>query len=260
LILIDSHCHLDFLEFESDLGDVLNRSLNVGVAAVQTMSVSLSNFHKVIKVTSNSDNIYCSVGVHPSNVLTEGLFTADRLIALTKHPKVIGIGETGLDYYRDTSSKDLQIMSFKEHIRTSQSTGLPLIVHTRDAEEDTLEILSAYFKEKNFKAVIHCFTGSTDFAKSCLELGFYISFSGIVTFKNATDLQFALKQIPIERMLIETDAPYLAPTPYRGKRNEPSYIEYTAKFIADLKDIPYNEFCDKTSYNFLSLFDKVRLK
>lgn len=258
--LVDSHCHLDFNNFKSDFDQVILHAKKAGVIAMQTISTKLSDFHKLIKITSNIPEVFCSLGIHPLEVNNELAASAEQLIALAATPKVIGIGETGLDYHYDTKSKDLQIRSFVEHIKASQKTGLPIIVHTRSAEDDTLEIFTDQLKKAPFKAVLHCFTGTEKFAIDCLKLDFYISFAGIVTFKNALDLKhIAQKVVPMDKMLIETDAPYLAPLPHRGKRNEPAFIEHTAKFIADLRNIPYAELANVTSENFFRLFNKAKI-
>lgn len=257
-MLVDSHCHLEFKEFHQDITDVLNRAHSSGVGVILTICTYISEFYKIVEIAGLSDNLYCSIGAHPDNVVEEGLYTAAQIAALCASPKVIGIGETGLDFYRGFESKDQQIESFKEHIKAAQTTGLPLIIHIRDSADETLEILREFSKIAAFKAVIHCFTGTLEFAQECVKMGYFISFSGIVTFKNAKELQAVALAIPVEMMLVETDAPFLAPTPMRGKRNEPAFVEHTAKFIADLKGIPYKEFCDITSSNFFTLFNKAK--
>ncbi len=256
-MLIDSHCHLEFPDFADDFNDVMERAYEAGIKAMLSISTSIEDFASVIKIAGKAPNIFASVGLHPGNTSTEKIVPYTSIIALCKGSKVIGIGETGLDYHYENHDKGLQKQSFIEHIKAAQDTGLPLIVHTRDASHDTLIIMEEALKHKPYKAVIHCFTESVEFAKSALALGFYISFSGIVTFKNAIALQAVAKIVPIERMLIETDAPYLAPTPHRSKRNEPSYVVHTAKFLADLKDVDYKDFCAITTNNFYQLFTKA---
>lgn len=256
-MLIDSHCHLDFPDFEQDFDGVLDRAREAGVVRFISISTKLSGFNKLIKIAAKADDIYCSLGVHPCSVHTEGVVKLEHLVSLSHGRKVVAFGETGLDYYHNPETKELQKESFLNHIKASQETGLPLIVHTRDAEDDTYEILKSALAEKQFPCILHCFTGTMEFAQKCLELGCTISFSGIVTFKNATSLQEIAKIIPIERLLVETDAPYLAPTPMRGKRNEPAFVKYTAQFIADLKGVPYNDFCATLAKNFNELFKKV---
>lgn len=258
-MLIDSHCHLEFPDFKGDFEEVLNRAASSDVGLMLTISTSITDFKSVLKVASKSDKIFASVGIHPDHTITEPLCTAEQIAALCAHPKVIAIGETGLDYHYDNHDKALQHESFKAHIKAAQMTGLPLIVHTRDAEEDTVKILEEMLAIAPFKVVIHCFTGSPWLAERCLELGFYISFSGIVTFKNAVSLQDVAQFVPVERMLVETDAPYLAPVPFRGKRNEPSFVEHTARFVADLKNVPFKEFCDTVEDNFFNVFSKAKV-
>lgn len=257
-MLADSHCHLEFSEFKDDYNDVITRAKDSGVSYFQTICTKISEFHKIIKVTTTDQSIYCSLGVHPSNVDSEGVYTAEQIFSLTQHAKVIGIGETGLDYYYNKEGRDLQRESFKNHIIAASKANLPVIVHTRDAEDDTLNIIKELKKSYHFNFLIHCFTGTPEFAKSCLDLDGYISFSGIVTFKNAREIQEVARTMPLEKMLVETDAPYLAPTPYRGKRNEPAYVAEVAKFVADLRGVPYKEFCEATSSNFLKLFSRVK--
>lgn len=258
-MLIDSHCHLDFDDFKTDFTDIINRAKLAGVIAVQTICTKLTEWESIYQLTNNTFPIFCSIGTHPLNVAEIKFFTSEEIIPICAHPKVIGIGETGLDYYYDTTHKELQRRSFIEHIKAAQETGLPLIIHTRNADTDTIEILREHKKTKDFSAVLHCFTSSEKLAKECLELGFYISASGIVTFKNAHDLHHIFKQIPLDKLLVETDAPYLAPTPLRGKRNEPSFVRHTAQFLADLRNEDFETFCNTTSTNFLKLFSKTKL-
>lgn len=256
-MLIDSHCHLDFPDFEQDFDGVLARAREAGVIRFISISTKLRELNKIAKVSAKGNDIYYSIGVHPCEVHIEGTPSSEHLIALSGGDKAVAFGETGLDYYHNPETKDLQRESFLNHIRASQTTGLPLIVHTRDAEEDTYDILQSAIKEQFFPCILHCFTGSMQFAQQCLALGFTISFSGIVTFKNATSLHDIAKYVPINRMLVETDAPYLAPTPMRGKRNEPAFVKHTAQYIADLKGIPYDDFCATLAKNFFELFKKV---
>jgi TatD DNase family protein len=255
-MLVDSHCHLEFPDFKDDFDQILKKASDANVAKMLTISTSISDFASVIKVAGKSPHIFASVGLHPENVVSEPIMESASIVALCAGEKVIGIGETGLDYHYDNHDKRLQKLSFIEHIKAAQATGLPLIIHTRDAGDDTIGIM-AEFKDKPYNAVIHCFTETLEFAKAALNLGFYISFSGIVTFKNAVAIQEVAKFVPVERILVETDAPFLAPTPYRGKRNEPSYVVDTAKFIADLKNVEYKDFCDITTSNFYKLFTKA---
>jgi TatD DNase family protein len=261
--LVDSHCHLDFPDFTPDWEDMLNRCLENGVTCIQTISTRLKDHTKLLTVTEQGKQhglfIYCSAGNHPSNVAEEPFATSIEIIKLCKHPSVIGIGETGLDYYRGREHQELQIASFKEHIMAAQETGLPLIVHTRDAEEDTVTMLNEAMKVKPFKILIHCFTASSWLAEECLALGSYISVSGIIAFKNAKEIQSTIRDIvPLSRLLVETDAPYLAPPPYRGKRNEPAFVRHTAEALADLKGVSFEEVAQATTTNFYQLFDKAK--
>lgn len=256
-MLVDSHCHLEFSDFKDDYHDVITRAKNSGVSYFQTICTKISEFNKILKTAATDSAIFCSLGVHPSNVKNEGVYSAEQIYALTHHPKIIGIGETGLDYYYNKDALDEQKQSFKNHIIAASKANLPVIIHTRDAESDTISIIKEMKQSYEFNFLIHCFTGTKEFAAACLELGGYISFSGIVTFKNAIEIQEVAKSMPLERMLVETDAPYLAPAPYRGKRNEPAYVAEVAKFVADLRGVPYKEFCEVTTGNFLKLFSRV---
>ncbi len=256
-MLIDSHCHLEFENFKDDFDSVLQKASDNGVEKMVTIGTKLSTFHKAIKIAGDYSQVFCSVGVHPSHVHEEGVVSWEKIVALCQHPKIIGIGETGLDYHYMRSSKEDQIASFTAHIKAAQETGLPVIVHTRDADEDTVSILKSQMAIKSFKCLIHCFTSSDWLATECLKLGAYISASGIVTFKNATDIQETIKKVDINRLLIETDSPYLAPAPFRGKRNEPAYVKHVAEFIADLRGLSYEEVASNTTKNFYKLFDKA---
>ncbi|AIF81756.1 Mg-dependent DNase [endosymbiont of Acanthamoeba sp. UWC8] len=258
-MLIDTHCHLDFNEFKADFEDVIKRAKLAGVIAMQTICTNLDQWEEIHKLTKNDFPIFCSVGTHPLNIKDTRIYKANEIADICNNSKVIGIGETGLDYYYDTEHKALQHESFVEHILAAQETGLPLIIHTRNADSDTINILREYKKQKDFSAVLHCFTSSEKLAMESLELGFYISASGIVTFKNAHDLHSLFKKIPLEKLLVETDAPYLAPTPLRGKRNEPSFVKHTAEFLADLRGENFEHFCQETTQNFFKLFNKAKL-
>ena len=256
-MLVDSHCHLDFDVFQHDFASVISNALSVGVGKMLTISTKFSEFQSVLRTAAKDPAIYCSLGLHPCEVGNEIIFDNKMIESISKHPKIVGLGETGLDYYHDASHKELQKQSFVEHIRAAHNTGLPLIIHTRDAEEDTIDILKEHSKTHTFTGVMHCFTGSRWLAEEALKLGLYISFSGIVTFKNAVELQEITRIVPVDRMLVETDAPYLAPTPNRGKRNEPAFVKDTALFLADHLNIPFEEFARKTTANFHNLFTKV---
>ncbi len=256
--IIDSHCHLDFEVFKEDFHEMLQRAKNSNITVMQTICTKISEFEKIRKIAESYNNIYCSVGIHPDEVKNEKYITAEELIEYTNHPKVIGLGETGLDYYRDKSDSNLQASLFREHIKASRITGLPLIVHTRSADDDTVKILSDEMRIGKFPGLIHCFTASHELAQAVIELGFYISISGIVTFKNATKLQETIRELPLERLLVETDAPYLAPTPKRGSRNEPAFTTYTVEFIAKLFGKTPEYIAKITTENFYYLFKKVK--
>lgn len=257
MFLVDSHCHLNFPDYKDDLDDVIARARAAGVKVMQTICTELEEFEQVRGIAEKYDGIYCSVGVHPNDVAKYQKATVSELVKRTHHPKVIGIGETGLDYHYESSPREQQQESFRIHIEAAQESGLPIIIHTRDAEEDTIAILSATLKQKPFTGVMHCFTGSMALAEKALEMGFYISLSGILTFKKAEELREVARRVPLEKLLIETDAPYLAPLPYRGKRNEPSYVINTNKLLAKLKQIDEIECGKKTTENFFCLFNKA---
>jgi TatD DNase family protein len=257
-MLVDSHCHLDFPEFAPELEAVVERARAAGVSRMVTISTRLSTFPAVRAIAERFADVYCSVGVHPHEADREGgEASADRLIALAEHPKTIGIGETGLDFYYEHSSREAQEAAFRAHIAAARETGLALIVHTRDAEEATARVLREEFDKGPFTGLIHCFTASGAFADIAIELGFYVSFSGILTFKKAEDLRAIAARLPLDRLLLETDAPYLAPAPYRGKRNEPSFLTHTATVLAELHDLSVPEIATATSANFHRLFSRV---
>ena len=255
-MFIDSHCHLDFPEFQTRLPEVLANMAQAKVTNALCISVDLPDFPKVLKLAEDYAHLYASVGVHPDYEDTpEPSF--DFLIEAAKHPKIIAIGETGLDYYRmgDRSyeSMEWQRERFRIHIRAAIASGKPLIIHTRSASQDTLRILKEEGAEK-IGGVMHCFTESLEVAKAAIDMGFYISFSGIVTFKSAKDLQETCRQVPLERMLIETDSPYLAPIPYRGKTNEPAWVAKVGEFVASLKGVSVEVLANQTSENFFKCF------
>jgi TatD DNase family protein len=258
-MLVDTHCHLDFKVLTEDLEGVLNRAKESGVGVLQTICTKISEFEKIHKIANLRENIFCSVGNHPLNLNEEGLVLAAEILKYTKKAKVIGIGETGLDYHYSKDTEQLQKQSFIEHIKAAQESSLPIIVHTREADEDTVEILKHQMKIKPFLGVIHCFTASEWLALECVQMGFYISASGIVTFKNATEIRAAFRKIPLDKILIETDSPFLAPVPQRGKSNEPSYIRYTAQCMAELLEMELEDFVDATTNNFFNLFKKAKI-
>jgi TatD DNase family protein len=256
-MLIDSHCHLDFPELTTDESGVLARAKSAGVAGMLTIGTRLDQFEKVRSIAERHGNIWCSVGVHPHEAKEEGQRMPDRLIEATRHPKVVGIGETGLDFYYEHSPRDAQAENFRVHIAAARQTGLPLIVHTRDADAETGDILETEYERGAFTGLIHCFSSGAEVARRALALGMYISISGIVTFKAAESLRAIVREIPLERLLVETDSPYLAPVPKRGKTNEPAYIVHTAAKVAELKGISVLQLEAATTENFFRLFAKA---
>lgn len=256
-MLVDSHCHLDYEPMANDLSGTLARARTAGVGTLLTIGTKLRDFPRVRAIAETDANIYCSVGVHPHEAASEET-DAKRLIELADHPKVVGIGETGLDYYYDKSPRDKQRENFRAHIRAASETGLPLIVHTRDADDDMAAMLSEAKAAGPLKGVLHCFTSSRALADTALQLGFYISISGIVTFKNAEPLREVVRALPLDRLLVETDSPFLAPIPMRGKPCEPAYVAHTAAKVAELKAVDRDELARVTTANFFTLFDRAR--
>ena len=257
-MLIDSHCHLNYKGLVEDQAAVLDRARARGVTGMLSISTRESEWADVIAIAEREPDVWASVGIHPHEADEHPDVDAAKLIEAARHPKVIGIGETGLDYYYDHSDREQQRKSFRAHIAASRETGLPLIVHTRNAEEDTAAIIREEMGKGVYPALIHCFTASRGFAEQMLELGLYISIAGIVTFKNARDLQETVASLPGDRMLIETDAPFLAPVPHRGKTGEPSFVVDTANFIAALRNEGAEELMDRTVGNFFKLFWKAK--
>ena len=251
--MIDSHCHLDHEPLLGDLSNVIKRSKEVGIKKLLTISTSYESFDRIKNIIQKDEMIYGTIGIHPHET-TKNKITSDIIVKnITENEKIIGIGETGLDFYYNNSDKNDQIDSFKEHIEASIKTNSPVIIHSRDAEVETFEILSKY-KNQNLKILMHCFTGSKDFAKKLLTFNAFFSASGIITFKNSLELQETFKFLPLDRILIETDSPFLAPVPNRGKKNEPSFINYTAQKLADIKSISKSEIANLTTNNFNKLF------
>jgi TatD DNase family protein len=256
-MLIDSHCHLDFLDFASELDDVVTRARAAGIASMVTISTRVRRFADVLAIAERFPEVYCSVGTHPHYAHEELDITAADLIARTKHPKVVALGEAGLDYHYDRSPRDAQERGFRTHIAAARETGLPLVIHSREADADTARILEEETGQGAFPAVLHCFTGGPDLARRAIALGLSISFTGILTFKNSTALRAIAAELPADRILVETDAPYLAPLPFRGKRNEPAYVVETAKILAETRGVSFDEIAQQTSENFFRLFGKV---
>ena len=251
-MLVDSHCHLDFPELAGKLDAIVEAMRENQVTHALCISVTLQDFPQVRAITERFDHIYGTVGVHPDYPDVPAV-SVDEIVMLANHPKIVGIGETGLDYYRIKENCEWQRKRFRTHIQAARQCGKPLVIHTRDAAKDTLDIM----REEGAReagGVMHCFTGDWETAREAMDLGFYISFSGIVTFKNAHSLREVAKQVPLDRMLIETDSPYLAPVPYRGKTNEPALVRYVAAEIARLRGIDLEEISERTSSNFFQLF------
>ena len=257
-MLVDSHCHLDFDVFDEDRSETIQRARDAGVAAMVTICTRVTKFEEICAIAETDDNIWCSVGIHPHQAEEEPVVTVEDLVSRATHPKVIAIGETGLDYYYDNSPRELQETSFRTHIAASRETGLPLIVHTRDADEDMAEILEDEMEKGAFPGVLHCFSSGRRLAERALDIGFYISLSGIVTFKNAQDLRDIVKDVPVDRILVETDAPFLAPIPNRGKRNEPAFVADTAARVAELKAMDNQALSAASTENFFRLFSKAK--
>src|SRR5947207_1934453 len=253
-MLVDSHCHLDFADFAAERDAVVARARTAGVGTMLTIGTRLDEFPGVRAIAEAYPDIWCSVGAHPHEATDHGAVSAEDLAALAAHPRVIGIGETGLDFHYDHSPREVQERVFRTHIAASQASGLPLIVHAREADAEIARILR---EERTTSGVLHCFSSGRELADAALELGFYISISGIVTFRNAEELRAIVRDVPLERLLVETDAPYLAPVPHRGKRNEPAYVAATAAAVAILKGISPDELAAATTDNFFRLFGKA---
>ena len=257
-MLVDSHCHLNYEGLREDVPGVLARARAAGVGRFLNISTKEREWPEVVGLAEREADVFATVGIHPHEAETHPEVDTAKLVAAAAHPKVVGIGETGLDYFYDHSPREQQQTAFRAHIAACRETGLPLIVHTRDAEDDTTRIMREEMEKGPYTGVIHCFTASQQFAEVALELGFYISISGIVTFKNAKDLQETVKTIPQDRLLVETDSPFLAPVPKRGKPCEPAFVTHTAAFVAALRGQTVEDLAESTSQNFLRLFSKVR--
>ena len=256
-MLIDSHCHLEYKGLVEDQAAVLNRARSAGVGGFLSISTRQREWDQVIATAERESDVWASVGIHPHEADGHADLGEAALLAATAHPRVIAIGETGLDYYYDHSDRDMQKALFKRHISAARATGLPLIVHTREAEDDTYAIMAEEMEKGAYPALIHCFTASADFARKVLDLGLTISLSGIVTFKNAKDLQDIAANLPEDRLLVETDAPFLAPVPHRGQVCEPSFVADTARFVAALRGTSAEALAETTTRNFRALFTKA---
>jgi len=257
-MLVDSHCHLDFPAFADDFPAMLERARAAGVQTLQTISTRLATVDTILDVASRDPDIWCSVGLHPHEAATEEDVSPDRIVALSDHPDVIGVGETGLDYYYEHSPRERQQESFRNHIEASRRTGLPLIVHARDADDDIVAVLREEYEAGPFPGLIHCFTAGPELARAALDIGFLISISGIVTFKKAENVHAAAREVPLDRLLVETDSPFLAPVPHRGRRCEPAFVARTAAAIAELRQIDPSCLAEATTDNFFRLFSKAK--
>ncbi len=256
--LVDSHCHLDFPELAVDVDDVVTRARAAGVGHMLTIGTKITKFDGVLAMAERFPNVSCSVGIHPHEAGVEPKMDVEKLTTLARHPKVVAFGETGLDFYYEHSPRDDQEKSFRVHIDAAREAGLPVIVHTRDADPETAKILEEEMARGAFTGVIHCFSSGPELAAKALDMGFYISMSGIVTFKKADALRDVVKSIPLDRLLVETDSPYLAPMPHRGKTNEPAFVTHTAAVVAGLKGVTREELAAQTTANFFRLFSKAK--
>lgn len=256
-MLVDSHCHLDFPDFEAERDAVVARAKEAGVGLMVTISTRVARFDEVRAIAETYDNVFCTVGTHPHNAAEEPDVTADELVKLAEHPKVVGIGEAGLDYHYDKAPRDLQARGFRTHIEAARRTGLPLVIHAREADDDIATVLREETGMGTFPFILHCYSSGPALARTGVELGGYVSFSGILTFKKSEALREIAACVPRERLLVETDAPYLAPVPHRGRRNEPAYVADTASVLADTIGISTDDVADLTTENFFRLFAKV---
>ncbi len=256
-MLVDSHCHLDFPDFAGELDGVVSRARAAGIGRIVTISTRVRQQAKLLAITERFPDVYCSVGTHPHHASEEPDVTTAELVAQARHPKVVAIGEAGLDYHYDHSPQDAQELGFRRHIAAARESGLPLIIHAREADGDVAKILTEETKRGAFPAVLHCFTGSRELAFTGIDLGIYVSFTGILTFRKSDDLRAIAAALPADRILVETDAPYLAPGKYRGKRCEPAYVVETAKVLAEVRGVTEIEMARQTTENFFRLFNKV---
>jgi TatD DNase family protein len=258
-MLVDSHCHLDFPDLAADEDGVIERAARAGIGLMATISTRVRRNAALQAIAARRDNVVFTAGTHPHHAAEEADVATAEIVALAAHPKCVGIGEAGLDYHYDRSPRDVQERVFRVNIAAARETGLPLVIHAREADEDMIRILEDETGQGAFKAVLHCFTSGEALARAGIELGFYVSFSGVLTFKKSDELRRITRLVPLERLLVETDAPYLAPEPYRGKRNEPSYVVETAKVLAATRDMTPETMAELTTANFLRLFDKAAM-
>ncbi|NMD09256.1 MAG: TatD family hydrolase [Phyllobacteriaceae bacterium] len=255
--VVDSHCHLDFEGMDENLPGILARAEEAGVGLMLSISSRVSKFANLLRIAEENPNVFCTVGTHPHNAHEELDVPVSELVRLTRHPKVVGIGEAGLDYHYDLSPREAQMKGFRNHIAAARETGLPLVIHTREAEDDTARVLEEEMAKGHFKAVLHCFTSQDWLAKKGVELGLCVSFSGILTYKTAQNLRDTARDLPESNILVETDSPYLAPVPHRGKSNEPAFVVRTLATLAETRGVPVEHMAKTTSDNFFRLFDKV---
>ncbi|MEP3427681.1 MAG: TatD family hydrolase [Roseibium sp.] len=256
-MLVDSHCHLDFPDFDGERDELIARAKNAGVELMVTICTHIKKFDQVKAIAETYPNVFCSVGTHPHNAGAERGIPADEIVALAQHPKVVAIGEAGLDYFYDKSPREAQVEGLQIHIDAARQTGLPLVIHSRDADDDMIEILRDEMGKGAFPALLHCFSSGKKLAQAGVELGLYVSFSGILTFKRSEELRDIARDLPVDRLLVETDAPYLAPQPKRGKRNEPAFTAMTAAILAETRGVSEAEMARQTTDNFFRLFTKV---
>lgn len=257
MLVVDSHCHLDYEGLAERLPEVLEAAEQAGVGLMVSISTRVGKFARVLRIAEENDNIYCTIGTHPHNAHEELDVTVEELVEIARHPKVVGIGEAGLDYHYDFSPRIAQEQGFRLHIAAARETGLPLVIHSRAAEADTAAILANEMRKGEFKPLLHCFTSGSELARAGLALGAYVSFSGILTYKNAADLRAVAAEVPMDRLLVETDAPYLAPVPFRGKTNEPAFVVKTLEVLAGVKGVSHDAMARATNDNFFRLFSKV---
>ena len=256
-MLIDSHCHLDFPDFAADLDAIVARAAEAGIGRMVTISTRVKRLCDLLAIAERFPNVYCSVGTHPHHADEEDGIAPEELVELTGHPKVVALGEAGLDYFYDNSSPEAQARGFRAHIAAARATGLPLVIHTRDADRDCQRILEEEAAKGPFRAVLHCYTGGRELAMKAISLGLSISFTGILTFKKSQALRDLAAELPADRIMVETDAPYLAPGKFRGKRNEPSYVVEVARVLAESRGVSLEEISRQTTENFFRLFSKV---
>ncbi|MBP0617117.1 TatD family hydrolase [Jiella sp. KSK16Y-1] len=257
LFLVDSHCHLDFPDFDGERADLIARARENGVQRFVTISTFVSKIERLLAITREFDDVYASVGTHPHNAAEEPDVTVEQLVELSRRDKIVAIGEAGLDYHYDKAPRDVQARVFRTHIAAARKTGLPLVIHARQADDDMIAILEDESGKGTFPFILHCFSSGRSLAEAGLALGGYVSFSGILTFKNSQDIRDIARDVPMERLLVETDAPYLAPPPHRGKRNEPAFVRHTAEVLAEVKGVDLDTIARQTSDNFFKLFERI---